>query len=69
MGRAIDLSRFERLATQEAAAGFRERPPESKRFFRRGIVGSWRTELGAAEIDAIVEKNGALMERLGYATP
>jgi aryl sulfotransferase len=66
VGRAVDLSRFELLATQEAAAGFRERPPESRRFFRRGIVGSWRSELGAAEIDAVVEKHGALMERFGY---
>jgi aryl sulfotransferase len=66
VGRAIDLSRFERLARQEEAAGFRERPPESARFFRRGVVGTWRTELGVAEIEAIVAKNGPLMERFGY---
>jgi hypothetical protein len=69
VGRAIDLSRFELLTKQEEAAGFRERPPESERFFRRGIVGSWRKELGPAEIDAIVEKNGRMMERFGYMTP
>ena len=67
--RAIDLSRFDLLAAQEEASGFRERPPESERFFRKGRVGSWRTELEVSEIDAIVKKNGPVMNRFGYEIP
>ena len=63
---AVDTVRFDRLATQERTAGFRERPASADRFFRRGEAGAWREEL-APELAARIEAtHGHVMRRLGY---
>jgi hypothetical protein len=66
IGRAIETTRFDRLAGQEEKAGFVERPVGMTRFFRAGRSGS-----GAALSDrqkaAIDQRHQAAMQRLGYA--
>jgi hypothetical protein len=63
----VATARFDRLREQEARHGFRERPNADRRFFRRGIVGSWRDELRADLVSRIERDHSATMARLGYA--
>jgi hypothetical protein len=63
---AVDRSSFEQLSAQEEEVTFRERPSQSKKFFRSGTVGQWREVLTKEQIDAVVRSNAPLMERFGY---
>lgn len=63
---AVDRARFDRLASLEAAGGFRERPDHADRFFRKGVAGGWRTELAAELVARVEADHGAVMTRLGY---
>jgi aryl sulfotransferase len=62
----VAVARFDRLREQEVRHGFRERPSADRRFFRRGIVGSWRDELRADLVSRIERDHSATMARLGY---
>jgi len=65
--RAIRFARFDRLAQEEAKAGFVEaRPDGSTRFFRSGRRGIWRDVLGPAEVARMIEAHAPLMRRHGY---
>ena len=64
--RAIERSAFHRLRAQEAAAGFREKQPTAPSFFRAGVAGQWRGVLQAAQVQALVDAHGDVMERFGY---
>ena len=66
LARAIDHSAFERLRSQEARSGFREKPRTAPRFFRAGVAGSWRTGLQPGQVRKLVAGHGPMMERLGY---
>lgn len=59
-------SRFEAVARQEDAAGFREKPSAAQRFFRRGEAGAWRELLTPRQVDRIISDHGPAMQRLGY---
>jgi hypothetical protein len=63
---AVDAVSFDRLQAQEAATGFRERPALVDRFFRRGVVGSWRDELTHELVERVETDHGDVMRRLGY---
>jgi aryl sulfotransferase len=65
---SVAAARFDRLRDQEVRHGFRERPTADRRFFRRGIVGSWRDELRVDLVSQIERDHNATMARLGYAT-
>jgi aryl sulfotransferase len=68
----ILVSRYEELqrdphAGLRAAAGFRERRPESTApFFRRGVAGDWRGSLSASQQGRIVNDHREMMERFRY---
>ena len=64
--RAIRQSDFRTLAAQEQKAGFVEASRKAERFFRRGQIGSWRTELTREQIAFLIERHRAVMMRLGY---
>jgi hypothetical protein len=64
--RAIKHSSFETLKKQEARDGFRERSPHSQRFFRRGRMNQWRTELSPEQVDTVVAANREQMRRFNY---
>lgn len=65
---AVEVTSFDRLASKEDEAGFREKAPNAERFFRRGESGAWQTELKHQDGAAIVEANRAAMTTLGYDT-
>jgi hypothetical protein len=65
--RAIEQSSFEVLKEQEETAGwYADRPKETKKFFREGSAGQWKTVLTAHQIDKIVETHREQMTRFGY---
>lgn len=66
VARAVEMARFERLQAQETAGGFRERAATTRRFFRQGRAGGWRTELTARQVAAVVRDHGEVMQRFGY---
>jgi hypothetical protein len=63
---AIALCDFDRLKEKEKQTGFREKPAKAKAFFRKGIVGDWRSSLTADQAKAVLSDHGRVMERLGY---
>lgn len=63
---AIRQSDFRTLAAQEAKAGFIEASRKAERFFRRGRIGSWRSELTADQAAFLIDRHRAVMTRLGY---
>ncbi len=67
--KAIRFSSFDRLQQQEAATGFQERMPRAESFFRSGVSGDWATKLTQDQVEKIVRKHGAMMQRLGYELP
>ncbi len=66
LARAIHASRFEELARQEQASGFRERSSKAARFFRSGRAGGWRESLNAMQVGRIVGAHADVMRRFGY---
>lgn len=65
--RAVDATRFDKLAGLEAVDGFSERPPgASAPFFRSGRVGAWEEDLPAGLAQTIESHHGATMVELGY---
>lgn len=64
--KAIAFSRFDELRAQEEKAGFREKMPKAKSFFRKGEVGSWREVLTPDQAQRIVTAHAAVMRRFGY---
>jgi Sulfotransferase domain len=66
LARAIELSSFEQAKTQEAEKGYRERPNQSKAFFRTGRAGQWRHQLSHEQICRIIAEHREQMVRFGY---
>jgi hypothetical protein len=64
--RAIELSSFDRAKEQEAQKGYRERPHQSKAFFRAGHAGQWRQQLSHEQIRRMTTENREQMARFGY---
>ena len=64
--RAVRHSSFRALRAQEDRAGFIERTPVQKRFFRAGKPGGWQGALDDAQIRRVVERHRTQMERFGY---
>jgi len=67
LDKAIRHSGFRVLQEQERRRGFRERSLKADRFFRSGRSGEGRRALTQAQIDRLVEANGAEMRRFGYS--
>jgi len=63
---SIRRTSFDRLAEQESARGFLERPSTMSGFFRVGRAGQWRSVLSPAQVKRIERDHGNVMERLGY---
>ena len=64
---AVRHSTFERLRSQEAATGFREKPTMAPVFFRAGKAGAWRAALDQAQARKLLAAHGPTMQRLGYS--
>lgn len=66
--RAIALSSFETLQSQEAVKGFREKSERTERFFRVGKAEQWKEVLSRRQIKRILADHGETMRRFGYVT-
>jgi hypothetical protein len=65
---SAELSAFDTVRAQEAAAGFGEAPARMNegRFFRSGRAGGWRTELSHEQCRQVEAEHAEMMERFGY---
>ncbi len=63
---AIDEASFDKLQRYEQRFGFREKPTIDGQFFRKGIVGDWRTALNKDQIQRIIADHGDVMKAYGY---
>jgi hypothetical protein len=63
---AIEQASFEALQGAEEAAGFAERPKDTKRFFRAGRAGQWRDVLSDEQVARIAKTCEREMRRFGY---
>jgi aryl sulfotransferase len=63
---AVEATRFDALRAQEAASGFRERPPAMKSFFRQGNTGTWRRDLHPNQAARVVSDHHSMMAKLSY---
>ena len=50
----------------EKQHGFKEKPADAKVFFRKGVVGDWRTKLTSKQVDQVIQAHGTMMEAYGY---
>ncbi|HAY22750.1 MAG TPA: sulfotransferase [Desulfobacterales bacterium] len=66
--KAVEFSDFRELQRQEQECGFRERPPETERFFREDGWGAWRRELTPAQAARIIRDHREVMQQFGYLT-
>lgn len=66
LDRAIELSSFKNLRSQEEAKGFQEKSDKGTKFFRVGKAGQWRTALSQEQVDRLVEHHREQMARFGY---
>lgn len=64
--RAFSASCFEELRRQECADGFKERPSKAERFFRKGHVGAWKTEMLPEQAERLIENHQEVMRQFGY---
>lgn len=64
--RALDNCHLKKLQSQERATPFKERPANVSHFFRKGIVGDWKTQLNEQQVSAIINDHKDMMLRLGY---
>ena len=63
---AIRHSDIKEMQKQEAEKGFKEKPANAPSFFRKGIAGSWKTELPDDLIKSICNDHREMMIRFGY---
>ena len=66
--RALEFSALGELRRQESERGFREKHPDTARFFREGRVGAWKETLTLEQVAAIIRDHGDVMRRFGYET-
>ncbi|MCH9690055.1 MAG: sulfotransferase domain-containing protein [Gammaproteobacteria bacterium] len=64
--RALGYSDIKRLQDLEKQHGFKEKPADAKVFFRKGVVGDWRTKLTSKQVDQVIQAHGTMMEAYGY---
>ncbi|MDI9497141.1 MAG: sulfotransferase domain-containing protein [Bacillota bacterium] len=67
--RALELSDFKVLKSQEEEHGFREKMFKSPSFFRSGKVGDWRNHLSDEQRDRLLSDHGIIMSKCGYLDP
>lgn len=66
--KAVSFSSFNQLKKQEKETSFRERPVNSKMFFRKGKSGAWKDELTPPQIKAIESAHSKVMQELSYSS-
>ncbi len=65
---AVTFSDFNALQRQENETEFREKSPNTARFFRQGKAGGWRKVLSKYQSQKLIHDQGDLMEVMNYST-
>lgn len=63
---ALEKSKMDKLQQMEVEKGFGEKMQKSKRFFRKGIIGSWRDDLILEQSQKIINDHSEAMCKYGY---
>lgn len=63
---AIEKSKIKRLQAIEEENGFKEKIYSCSRFFRKGVIDSWREELSERQVNLVIQHHKALMEKFDY---
>lgn len=66
LDKAIEASSFKNLQMQERNGNFNEKNPNSKSFFRRGLIGDWQNHLKNEKIEKFIDFHRELMTRFEY---
>jgi aryl sulfotransferase len=66
VARAVEMTRFDKLAAKEQREGFVERAPQSERFFHSGKSGTWRAVLTPEQAARLETEHAPMMKRFGY---
>ncbi|MEM8800805.1 MAG: sulfotransferase domain-containing protein, partial [Pseudomonadota bacterium] len=66
LDRAIRFSSFEEVSNQEEVDGFKERSPNSDRFFSKGTAGQWKSELDPELVAQVRRDHKRVMKKYGY---
>lgn len=66
VARAIGMTKFDKLKSREKAHGFKERPPQTDTFFRKGKAGQWETEVPESVLHALEVELEPEMRLYGY---
>lgn len=64
--KVVAATSFKVLQAQEAEGGFRERPPRTSVFFRKGMIGNWKEVLSLTQSREVVNNHKSTMQWLGY---
>ena len=67
--RAIRNSDISVLRRQESMSRFPGTPHNVSRFFRKGTLGDWRSNLNESQVSALVQMHEEVMVRFGYMDP
>lgn len=68
VARAVEATRFDRLAAQEAENGFIEYPNRNSRFFRLGKPRHWQDELSVRQAARLMDAASPVLAELGYSS-
>lgn len=64
--KAIIATSFEKLKKQEEESGFKEKNPNSPKFFNNGKSGTWKEKLTEEQVNKLIAEHGTVMKKLGY---
>ncbi|MFZ9847237.1 MAG: sulfotransferase domain-containing protein [Flavobacteriales bacterium] len=64
--KAIEASKFDKVKSLESNKGFREKPPKTEAFFRKGQTGGWSNEISAEQAQILVDRHFYTLLELGY---
>lgn len=64
--KALEASKFDKVKSLENDKGFKEKPPKTEAFFRKGQTGGWKNEITAEQAQILVDRHFYTLLELGY---
>jgi len=63
---ALEATKFEKVKEVEKNKGFKEKPPKTEAFFRKGQTGGWKNEITAGQAQLLIDRHFYTLLELGY---